>query len=97
MQKWYTSPTFSDTPRVDVSHFQGPFPLSPDGDRVTVQFSDPTLGSPWFSVYKASDFSPKFIDDFLRDQIAANYSSVSTGVRSMQAQQLVWYSYLVLS
>lgn len=95
MKKWYTSPTFSDTPRVDVNAFRGPFALSPDGDRVTVQFGDSTLGSPWFSVYKASSFSPIFIDDFLRDQIAANFSSVSTGVRSMQAQQLAWHSYLV--
>ncbi|KDR74296.1 hypothetical protein GALMADRAFT_250083 [Galerina marginata CBS 339.88] len=95
MHKWYTSPTFADSPRVDVNNFRGPFPLSPDGDRVTVQFGDWSLGSPWFSMYKDADFSPKFIDDFLRDQIAANFSSVSTGIRSMQAQQLSWHNYLV--
>ena len=96
MQKWYTSPTFSDSPKVDIHSISGfPFPLSPDGDRVTVQFGDPLQGSPWFSIYKGTDFSAQFLDDFIRDQIAANYASIATGLRSLQAQQLSWYNYLV--
>ena len=71
MTNFYNSIEFDGARPVDVSHIHGlPFPLSQDQMRIYTKFS-PVNGAPWISSYTGDNFAAKFLDDFIKDQIAA--------------------------
>ena len=79
MSKWYGSINFQNANSVDVSQLNGfPFPISQDGSRVSFEFQ-PNNGSPWISSYGNDNFTAKYLEDFIKDQLASNYDNVVLG------------------